>query len=217
MKSKVYQNIPVFPLPEIVLFPYTIIPLHIYENRYREMLEHTLKHNRLLVLVGYKPGWEEDYLGSPPVFEIAGLGTVALATRLPDGRYNILVEGKERVRITNFGQHQPFRLADLEVLIDKDCQQTEITERHKIIDAYVRHLMARPGVRSIAVGKITALSRDPHQLTERLAAALIAQTSQRQRFLETLDPLTRMDILIETLGDVLLALDDSSHTKRMVN
>ena len=91
--------VPVFPLPNVVLFPGVVCPLHVFEPRYREMVTDVLAGERLIALALLRPGWEAEYEGAPAVHEVACVGRVAAAEPLRDGRFNILVQGEERVRI----------------------------------------------------------------------------------------------------------------------
>jgi Lon protease-like protein len=93
------RSVPIFPLPETVLFPSVALPLHLFEPRYLQMAEDILSGDRLMVIVLLKPGWQEDYYGAPPVHDIATLGRVASHERLPDGRFHVNLQGVERVRL----------------------------------------------------------------------------------------------------------------------
>jgi uncharacterized protein len=93
------RRIPIFPLPETVFFPSVVLPLHLFEPRYLQMAEDVLAGDGLMVIVLLRPGWQEDYYGSPPVHEIATLGEVSSHERLPDGRFNVVLQGLERVRL----------------------------------------------------------------------------------------------------------------------
>src|SRR2546426_12001402 len=88
-----------FPLPNLVLFPYAIQPLHIFEPRYRQMTAHALGGDRLIALVLLRPGWESDYEGRPPIHAVACLGRIITEQRLADESYNILLRGLSRMRI----------------------------------------------------------------------------------------------------------------------
>src|SRR5688500_19036057 len=88
-----------FPLPTLVLFPHTIVPLHIFEPRYRAMVGDALLGDRLIAMALLKPGWGKDYEGAPPVHEVVGVGRILRDERTGDGRYNILLEGIARARI----------------------------------------------------------------------------------------------------------------------
>jgi uncharacterized protein len=88
-----------FPLPNLVLFPFTMQGLHIFEPRYRQMTADALADDRLLAMALLRPGWEADYLGRPPVYPVACLGRIIDDERLEDGRYNLQFRGLSRVRI----------------------------------------------------------------------------------------------------------------------
>lgn len=93
------RRVPIFPLPETVFFPSVALPLHVFEPRYLQMAEDVLSADKLMVIVLLRPGWQEDYYGNPPVHEIATLGKISFHERLPDGRFNVTLQGLERIRI----------------------------------------------------------------------------------------------------------------------
>lgn len=92
-------EIPLFPLPNVVLFPAALLPLHIFEPRYRAMVTDALDNERLIGMVMLRPGWEPNYDAAPAVYLIGCAGFITHADRLPDGRYNILLRGLEKFRI----------------------------------------------------------------------------------------------------------------------
>lgn len=92
--------VPLFPLPNILLYPSAVLPLHIFEPRYRQLVEDLESAGeRELVLGLLKPGWEDRYFEKAPVYPLAGLGRVLQVTPLSEGKSNILVQGQERVQI----------------------------------------------------------------------------------------------------------------------
>jgi len=108
------QEIPLFPLPEVVLFPDTTRPLLIYEPRYREMVADVLAANKIIGMVLLRPGFEKDYEGRPPIYSIGCAGVIEDYKRLPDGRYAILLRGISTFRILSEDQRKPYRLARIE-------------------------------------------------------------------------------------------------------
>ena len=92
-------EIPLFPLPNVVLFPAASLPLHIFEPRYRAMVADALENERLIGMVMLRPGWERNYEGTPAVYPVGCAGFITHAERLADGRYNILLRGMEKFRI----------------------------------------------------------------------------------------------------------------------
>src|ERR1700741_2500528 len=92
-------TIPIFPLPNVVLFPNVFLPLHIFEDRYRAMVGDALDEDRIIGMVLLRPGWESPYEGRPAVYPVGCAGLITHAERLPDGRYNIVLQGIEKFRI----------------------------------------------------------------------------------------------------------------------
>lgn len=88
-----------FPLPNLVLFPHVVQPLHIFEPRYRQMTADALASDRLIAPVLLRPGWEDDYQSRPAIHPVACVGKVIADQRLEDGRYNLLLRGLRRARV----------------------------------------------------------------------------------------------------------------------
>src|SRR3990170_3664199 len=82
-----------FPLPNLVLYPHVMQPLHVFEGRYREMLEDAIAGDRLIAMALLEPGWEPDYESRPAIAPFACLGKVITHHRLSDCRYNLLLMG----------------------------------------------------------------------------------------------------------------------------
>ena len=91
--------IPLFPLPNLVFFPRTYVPLHIFEPRYREMVQAAAASHRMIGMVLLKEGWEADYEGAPAIFAMGCVGRMMNVQRLSDGRSNILLQGLRRFEI----------------------------------------------------------------------------------------------------------------------
>jgi uncharacterized protein len=91
--------LPLFPLPNVVLFPNVFLPLHIFEPRYRAMVADAITGDRMIGMVLLRSGWEHDYDGRPPVFTVGCSGVITHVEQLADGRYNIVLRGLERFRI----------------------------------------------------------------------------------------------------------------------
>jgi Lon protease-like protein len=95
------STLPIFPLPNVVLFPNVFLPLHIFEPRYRQMVSDALTGERMIGMVLLQPGYEADYDGAPPVYEVGCAGLITHVERLADGRFNIVLRGLERFRIAS--------------------------------------------------------------------------------------------------------------------
>jgi Lon protease-like protein len=104
--------LPLFPLPNVVLFPRMPLPLHVFEPRYRTMLADALETHRAIGMVLLKPGWESDYQGRPPVYPIGCAGLIERCERFEDGRYNVLLKGVARFRVEAERSGHPYRWAE---------------------------------------------------------------------------------------------------------
>jgi len=137
-----------FPLPNLVVFPHVMQPLHIFEPRYRAMLEEALADDGLIAMTLLAPGWEADYEGRPPVRSIGCLCRVATHHRLEDGSYNVLVLGLRRIEIVEeFPADKPFREARVELQDDvyPEADAAERTElQHRLLAAFKRVLPKIP-------------------------------------------------------------------------
>ncbi len=110
--------LPLFPLPNVVLFPNVFLPLHIFEPRYREMVADGEAGDRMIGMVLLRPGWKAQYEGRPPVYPIGCSGVMTHVERLPDGRYNIVLRGIERFRILSEDNSRSYRQAQVEPLVE---------------------------------------------------------------------------------------------------
>jgi len=107
--------IPVFPLPNVVLFPRVQLPLHIFEPRYRQMVKDTSSKERPLIGMALLRGdWQEQYEGNPEIFPVGCVGEMVRVASLPDGRFNILLHGLREYRITEEILQKPYREAVVE-------------------------------------------------------------------------------------------------------
>src|ERR1051325_2941241 len=116
-------ELPLFPLPNLVFFPSTRLPLHIFEPRYRQMVADALDSDQRFGIVLLRPGWQDDYYGAPAVHTLGTLGTIEQAVPLDDGRYNILVRGDVRVRIIAEEAKAPHRMARVGEIGRGSCRE----------------------------------------------------------------------------------------------
>jgi Lon protease-like protein len=111
-------TIPIFPLPEVVLFPGVARPLLIFEPRYRAMVADALKGDRVIGMVMLRPGFEANYEGRPPIYPIGCAGRITQAQQLEDGRYVIELQGLSKFRVASEDQSRPYRLARVDPIAD---------------------------------------------------------------------------------------------------
>ncbi len=118
------KQLPVMPLPGAVLFPHALLPLYIFEPRYRNMLEHALRHHRMFCVTLIKPscpGWHapEDF------FHLATVGLIRACVGRGDGTSNLILQGLQRVRFASFEQETPFPIAKIEIVESHDATTVE--------------------------------------------------------------------------------------------
>ncbi len=122
------QELPIFPLPNVVFFPGTVLPLHIFEPRYRQMVADALEGNRQIGMALLQPGWEKKQDETPEVFDIGGMGLITQYKQLEEGRYNILLSGRHRYRIMEFIGEAPYRVARVRLLQEVIPSSQEMNE-----------------------------------------------------------------------------------------
>ena len=110
------QVIPIFPLEVTMLFPGVSRPLYIFEPRYRAMVADALKGDRIIGMTTLKPGYEADYGGRPPIYDIGCAGVITDVEELSGGRFNIVLRGIVKFRVTSEDQSRPYRLARVDAL-----------------------------------------------------------------------------------------------------
>lgn len=121
---------PVFPLPNIVLFPGAFVPLHIFEPRYRRMACDALSGDACLALALLKPGFEPlYYTRRAPIHTVAGVGRIVAHERLAEGKFNLLVNGVARCRLVEDECDGPYRVAHLEPLDDDEPLDDHLARR----------------------------------------------------------------------------------------
>jgi len=110
------KRISLFPLPASVFYPKTVLPLHIFEPRYRDMVTHSIESGQWIGMVLLEPGYEKEYFGGPAIKPIGCAGNLEKWDRLEDGKYNILLRGQSRFRVVREVGDRPFREAEVELL-----------------------------------------------------------------------------------------------------
>ncbi|MEZ6187015.1 MAG: LON peptidase substrate-binding domain-containing protein [Planctomycetota bacterium] len=119
-------RVPLFPLPRTVLLPGSLIPLHVFEPRYRVMIKDALAGERLIGLALLRPGYEEGYHGAPEIEPWVGVGRLLAEEQLDDGRYNVLVLGVARGKVVEEDRTRPYRVAGLELPPELPATSTEV-------------------------------------------------------------------------------------------
>jgi uncharacterized protein len=191
--------VPVFPLPNCVLFPGMFLPLHIFEPRYRAMTADALEGERLIAMALLKPGWQENYQGAPPIHEILGVGKIVEDLRLEDGRYNLVLLGLTRVRILEEVGAGPYRTARVEILADRPPDEKRTERKRRMLLALYSQI-----VKELMNGALPAPPDDVPlgMLCDLVASLLSLSPASKQELLEELDVEARCDGLLKRLEEV---------------
>jgi uncharacterized protein len=190
-----------FPLPNVVLFPQVVLPLHVFEPRYRKMTADALARDRLIAMVLLKPGWESEYEGRPPVHSIACVGRIVSEQRLDDGRYNLLLRGLSRVRLVReLKSKKPYRLARVELLSDPPPHAPAMPpDQRAEVGARITAWLSKLGMVPDQVAKLLESDLAVGPLADILTFALPLDLEFKQQLLEELVPERRIRRLVEHL------------------
>ena len=189
-------TIPIFPLPNVVLFPNVFLPLHIFEPRYRTMIGDAVAGDRIVGMVLLQPGYEANYEGRPAVFPIGCAGVITHAEPLDEGRYNIVLRGLERFRITGEDSSKIYRLAHIDSLPETipEDDRTELRRHRHRLEALIAVAIERAG----AEPRFPATVQD-EDLVNALAQYIELDPLERQALLEREGVLARCRALIDLL------------------
>ena len=200
--------LPIFPLPGTLLLPQTIVSLHVFEPRYRRMMADLIDGHRALAVAMLDESGAPDQWGRPPVYPVAGVGVLRRSAKLPDGRYNILVEGVLRANIAEELEPTasvPYRRVRAKPLADATTARPEEIENA----ANALRALCSRAVSAMGTGDAEVMERlneisDPGMLADMIAAAAIQEVEDRQKILAEMDVLRRVELASGALGALLL-------------
>ncbi len=173
--------LPIFPLPNLVFFPETRLPLHIFEPRYRLMVEEALEGSKRIGMILLKPGWELSYYAAPLVHEYGTVGIIEQSVALPDGRFNIVLNGTVRYRILESIADAPYRTARVVAAPEKQPASMEAYAlRQWLTELSQRYLESLPG--KIELPELRSVKLDA--LTNALIMSLDLSPEEKQILLE---------------------------------
>ena len=197
----------IFPLPSVALFPGAALPLHIFEPRYRELVKDALGRRKVMAVARLRPGFEQEYEGRPPVFDLCGVGLIENHAERADGRFDILLRGVARVRILEeLPPVRAFRQVRAELVPDVACDPALIAgwqlQLGSLWERLAPHLPE-------PVRDLRALTRgadDASAYADRLAAAMVADPEASQQLLAEPDPAERLRLLAGRVQELVDAL-----------
>ena len=194
-------EIPLFPLDGVVLFPKARAPLHIFEPRYRQMMEAALAGTRTLGMIAVLPEHRAELAGNPPLFEIGCAGFIEASERLADGRFNLVLHGTQRFRILR--ERPPeggrlYRVAEVELLAEAAPRSEDEAALRALREralAALEELLARAGSQPAELGAERLASLDHESFTGTLCQILGLPVEEKQGLLQVEGALRRLETL----------------------
>ena len=195
---RIPREVPIMVLPNAVLFPHSLLPLHIFENRYRQMLSHCLTGERMFSVALAKTGIREPK-GVEDLRSVAGVGLIRACVGNENGTSNLVLQGLARVRIVDWTQEEPFRIAEIELIESRITNAVEADA----LGEKVKELCVR--IQQLGLPLPPNLLEQMHQidspeiLADVVGAAFVSELAPRQQLLESPDVSERLRLLIQIL------------------
>ena len=188
------------PLPGAVLFPQALLPLYIFEPRYRDMLEHALRHHRMFCVTLIKPSCPQ-WLAPEDFFHTASVGLIRACVGRDDGTSNLILQGLERVRFIGFEQEVPFPIATIDRLETESVSSVETDALGaKVLELYSK-LKGNGRKFPPKVDQYLSDLGDPEMLADLIASTFVSDPLRRQRVLEELSVNDRLRLVIRYLRE----------------
>ncbi len=182
-------RIPLFPLPNVVLFPEARVPLHIFEPRYRQMMEAALAGDRSLGMATVLPSHADTMAADPPLFPVGCAGFITRWNRLADGRYDLVLHGTRRFRIVRELPPEGdrlYRVAEIEWISESPLAGTEdeLATRRRDVMALLERLARRSENEEAEVSLDRLSQLDDVHFTNAICAAIGLPPLEKQGLLE---------------------------------
>ncbi|HEY0254279.1 MAG TPA: LON peptidase substrate-binding domain-containing protein [Kofleriaceae bacterium] len=207
--------LPIFPLPNCVLLPGGLLPLHVFEPRYRELTRDCLAGHHYMGIARLRPGYEQTYYGQPPVYERFGVGKIICSEELPDGRFALLLRGVARVELEReLPNERSYRRVQARMLSDVEHDPDQAHGHHRQLVSLCDRLAEVIEAGGPQLRELARSFDDPGMCADAIAAALVMDCDARQELLEAIDPMVRIQ---RTLGHVSHMLCELAPCPEVVN
>jgi Lon protease-like protein len=214
--------VPLFPLPGVVLFPRAVLPLHIFEDRYRAMTADVLEGNKLIAMALLRPGWEKSYYnmsysGRPEIEPVVCVGRILSHEMLADGKYNFLLQGVRRASIVREIADEPagkpgakpYRVARLQPLVEVPALEIDLeSHRQRLSAVFARRPIAATGA-GRQFQKMTASHLPTSDIADLAAFTFLDGVPIKQSLLADCDVRRRVERTIAALEAIAQAAAQS--------
>ena len=201
----------VFPLPSVVLFPGAVLPLHIFEPRYRQLVKDALAGDGVMAMGHLEAGWEPHYQGRPPMEPLVCAGVIVWHQELPEGKYDLVLAGVARARVlAEHPPQQPYREVQAELLVDGPTDsaltvalQQAVLKLSSLVPEHVGGQLAKLAAR--------------HQggaLADAVAATIVQEMEDKLRLFRMVDAGARLSQALAVVGALVARLAQEEHGPR---
>ena len=192
--------VPVMPLPGVLLFPNALLPLHIFEPRFREMLARALADNRMLCIGLIKPE-RQQWRTSTDFFSVSTVGLIRACIGRSDGTSDLILQGIRRVKFSDFEQEAPFPIARIKPLKTRTKPTVETDALAIKVVEFYRRLKSSERALPEKIDRYLGEMSDPEMLADLIASTFVSGATRRQQLLEELDLNKRLRLLIQYLRE----------------
>jgi ATP-dependent Lon protease len=189
--KEIGKELSILPVKGTVVFPYLVIPLIISEQRYARLIDETLMGGKVIGLFAQKSPHKE-HPGQDDIYQVGTAGSILKMLRFPDGSVRFLVQGLSRVRIKNFVKDDPYLVAEVEAIKDREERSVEVEAlTRNILDLLKKVVDLAPYLSEEL--QVTAINtEDPSRLADLIASSLNISVAQKQELLEVFDVKERL-------------------------
>jgi len=192
------KRISLFPLPSTVFFPSALLPLHIFEPRYRAMVSDSLENEQWIGMVLLKPGWRKDYLNKPAIEPIGCAGEIKKCVRQEDGKFNLVLRGLHRFKILKEIWEKSYRQADVQLLREKNdlpVEKADDPDYDLLLSLTREYFQLLPEESPQKTGLKLEDCQSLGKLMDQIIFLSDLSPENKQTFLEELDVLNRLRII----------------------
>ena len=207
-----FSAVPLFPLPNVVLFPGAILPLHIFEERYKAMTADALRGPRRIAMALLRPGWEKNYPGRPAIEPVVCVGDIISHERLEDGRYNFLLRGYKRATVVREYGDEPYRVGWFEPVQELGALEIDFADERRRLEAVFQTPILRFSGLGKKFGELLAGPTPTAQIADLVAFYFVEDVRLKQSLLGEGDVRARVARVVENFESLHSVLQGGACT-----
>lgn len=197
--------VPLFPLPNVVLFPRAVLPLHIFEERYKAMTSDALDSDGQIAMALLRPGWEKSYYSQPAIEPVVCVGKILTHERLPDGKYNFLLQGTMRAKVSreHVSSDKGYRVAELIPLEETPVMEIDLgAERERLVSIFSEEELGQTPV-GRQFGQMLSSPMSTADIVDLIAFNFLEDIELKQSLLADTDVRHRVGRVVRSLEEIV--------------